>query len=86
MKLLIAATIALTLTGCAGKWNEYADSNQCVATAKTMSKPTTEFASGSYMGSGMNFGGSAAPSTRIRYEQYRLYKCSNGSIWGPFKA
>lgn len=80
MKLLIAASIVLALSGCASKWEGYADSNQCVATQETMRKPVTEFGSvGSFTGP------TSVPvqTTRVHVKTYRLYQCSNGSIWGP---
>lgn len=80
MKMLIAAITALTLTGCAGKWDEYAATNHCAATPQTMQKPVAEFSSG-----GSFTGAASVPSqaTSVRFQSYRLYQCSNGSIWGP---
>jgi len=78
MKLLIAMTVALSITGCASKWDEYATTNGCVATQETMNK--TEVQMQQSTGVGVM---STSVSPSVRMKTYRRFDCSNGSIWGP---
>lgn len=85
MKKFIALSFAAALlTGCASNgWQDYADTNNCVATGNTELKKEMQMASMAPGGSGgIGLGGSPAmvmPTMSVRkvYE----YKCTNGVIW-----
>lgn len=82
-KIIVIATVPL-LAACSG-WKEYAVSNNCQATDQTLQKPRAEMSSMSYMAMGRDFMTiPMSPSTiYVRYENYRLFQCDNGPIWGP---
>ena len=86
MKVIFLVLAALAMAGCASDWKAYSDANHCQSTDKVKRVASVNSFSSTSMAGPNSLPTMAGPSMDLRYESYRLYRCDNGSIWGPLSA